>query len=95
MAQEGAADLQTGIDESNINTAHYYLVLVIVWVRYIANWRASEASETLSGVYKFELMQYVYIYIYMYTRNVLCKHKWRASWPSTNISVYRLSFLLQ
>ena len=29
-------------------------------------WRASEASETLSGVYKFELMRYVYIYIYMY-----------------------------
>ena len=27
-------------------------------------WRASEASETLSGVYKFELMRYVYIYIY-------------------------------
>ena len=24
------------------------------------------ASETLSGVYKFELMRYVYIYIYMY-----------------------------
>ena len=30
------------------------------------NWRASEASETLSGVYKFELVRYVYIYIYMY-----------------------------
>ena len=30
------------------------------------NWRASEASETLSGVYKFELMRYVYIYIYIY-----------------------------
>ena len=25
---------------------------------------ASEASETLSGVYKFELMRYVYIYMY-------------------------------
>ena len=24
------------------------------------NWRASEASETLSGVYKFELVQYMY-----------------------------------
>ena len=31
----------------------------------IDNWRASEASETLSGVYKFELMRYVYIYICM------------------------------
>ena len=27
------------------------------------NWRASEASDTLSGVYKFELGRYVYIYI--------------------------------
>ena len=32
----------------------------------ILNWRASEASETLLGVYKFELMRYVYIYIYVY-----------------------------
>ena len=29
-------------------------------------WRASEASETLSGVYKFELVRYIYIYIYIY-----------------------------
>ena len=35
----------------------------------IYNWRASEASETLSGVYKFELVRYVYKYII--TRNVL------------------------
>ena len=35
-------------------------------VRY---WRASEASETLSGVYKFELMWYVYIYnVYVIAR---------------------------
>ena len=27
-------------------------------------WRPSEASETLSGVYKFELVRYVYIYMY-------------------------------
>ena len=31
------------------------------------NWRASEASETLSGVYKFELVRYIYIYIYIYS----------------------------
>ena len=31
------------------------------------NWRASEASETLSVVYKFELMRYIYIYIYLIT----------------------------
>ena len=32
----------------------------------IHNWRASEASETLLGVYKFELVRYVYIYIYVW-----------------------------
>ena len=39
-------------------------------------WRASEASETLSGVYKFELVRYVYIYIYMYggTYAILVAH---------------------
>ena len=39
---------------------------IIVINRELYNWRASEASETLSGVYKFELMRYIYIYIYMY-----------------------------
>ena len=34
----------------------------------VYNWRASEASETLSGVYKFELVRYVYIYICMEVR---------------------------
>ena len=29
-------------------------------------WRASEASETLSAVYKFELVRYIYIYIYVW-----------------------------
>ena len=33
---------------------------------HISSWRASEASETLSGVYKFELVRYVYIYICIY-----------------------------
>ena len=37
-----------------------------VLTEHISSWRASEASETLSGVYKFELVRYVYIYIYMY-----------------------------
>ena len=31
----------------------------------VRNWRASEASETLSGVYKFELVRYVYIHIFI------------------------------
>ena len=35
-------------------------------MQHINNWRASEASETLSGVYKFELVRYIYIYIYIY-----------------------------
>ena len=26
----------------------------------VRNWRAGEASETLSGVYKFELVRYIY-----------------------------------
>ena len=29
------------------------------------NWRASEASETLSGVYKFELVRYIYVWRYV------------------------------
>ena len=41
--------------------------------RAINNWRASEASETLSGVYKFELVRYVYLY-------------WRASEASETLS---------
>ena len=32
-------------------------------ISYGINGRASEASETLSAVYKFELMRYVYIYL--------------------------------
>ena len=32
----------------------------------MTSWRESEASETLSGVYKFELVRYVYIYIYVW-----------------------------
>ena len=28
----------------------------------VRNWRASEASETLSGVYKFELLRYIYVW---------------------------------
>ena len=31
-----------------------------------SNWRASEASETQSGVYKFELVRYIYIYVWRY-----------------------------
>ena len=34
---------------------------MVVSVNYDINWRASETSETLSGVYKFELVRYIYI----------------------------------
>ena len=42
--------------------------------RMMNNWRASEASETLSGVYKFELMRYVYIYMYGGTCAIIVAH---------------------
>ena len=35
-----------------------------------SNWRASEASETLSGVYKFELVRYIYICMEVRIHNV-------------------------
>ena len=35
----------------------------------MANWRA---SETLSGVYKFELVRYMYIYICIYVWRYMC-----------------------
>ena len=44
---------------------------------YCFYWRASEASEaseTLSGVYKFELIWYVYIYIYGGTCAIIVTH---------------------
>ena len=34
------------------------------------NWRASKASETLSGVYKFELVRYIYIYVWRYVCHI-------------------------
>ena len=40
-----------------------YVVVVVVVVGQRYYWRASEASETLSGVYKFELVRYIYIFI--------------------------------
>ena len=35
-------------------------------------WRASESSETLSGVYKFELVRYIYIRICMEVCMYVC-----------------------
>ena len=34
----------------------------------MTSWRVSEASETLSGVHKFELVLYIYIHIYIEVR---------------------------
>ena len=47
---------QNGVHELFMST-----YVVVVGQRYY--WRASEASETLSGVYKFELVRYIYIYL--------------------------------
>ena len=39
-------------------------MVTLYWLKLInTSWRASEASETLSGVYKFEVVQYIYIYM--------------------------------
>ena len=49
-----------------MNTTKKTCAIIILLVKFPPSWRASEASETLSGVYKFELMRYVYIYIFIY-----------------------------
>ena len=36
----------------------------------VYNWRVSKASETLSGVYKFVLVRYVYIYVWRYVCHI-------------------------
>ena len=38
------------------------------------DWRAREASETLSGLYKFELVRYIYIYMYGGTYAIIVAH---------------------
>ena len=37
-----------------------------------SNWRACEASETLSVVYKFELVQYIYVWRYLCHNSSAC-----------------------
>ena len=57
-----------------------YLCSTLIWDKMedydtmdqLCYWRASEASETLSGVYKFELVRYIYIYIYIYVWRYVC-----------------------
>ena len=50
---------------------HYYNVETLKPTSgYRCNWRASKASETLSGVYKFELVWHIYMYGGIYVRNV-------------------------
>ena len=41
---------------------HYSQMLQVTGL----NWQASKASETLSGVYKFELVQCICVYLHMY-----------------------------
>ena len=38
----------------------------------VRNWRASAASETLSGVYKFELVRYIYVWRYVCHNSSAC-----------------------
>ena len=52
---------------TTLESSPKYFVLVI-------GERASEASETLSGVYKFELVRYVYIYMYGGTYAIIVAH---------------------
>ena len=40
-----------------------YIIYTLIIIYIDHYWRA---SETLSGVYKFELVQYIYVYIYIY-----------------------------
>ena len=44
-------------------------------VKYHPSWNTLISTEQRGGVRN----KYIYIYIYIYTRNVLGKHKWRAS----------------
>ena len=53
----------------------YFLLMLLsyqAWCCRHFNWRTSGASETLSWVYKFELVRYVYIYIYIYVWRYVC-----------------------
>ena len=43
----------------------FYLFLILPPKVLICKWRASETSETLSRVYKFELVRYLCIYVYI------------------------------
>ena len=44
----------------------------MVHFAHLCNWRASEASETISGVYKFELVRYVYVWKYVCHNSSAC-----------------------
>ena len=43
-----------------------------LFTEHISSWRASEASETLSGVYKFELVRYIYVWRYVCHNSSAC-----------------------
>ena len=52
------------VKQNKVHELFINMYVVVVGQRYYY-WRASEASETLSGVYKFELVRYIYICIYI------------------------------
>ena len=78
-------DFQSRLDTLNIKTnGHHYHFSLVKSTRYMnviktsgekkssIYWRANEANETLSGVYKFELLQYnVYMWMYV-SHNSAC-----------------------
>ena len=54
------------------------------------NWRASQASETLSGVYKFKLVWYICIYIYILEKKTFKNvKKFRVALKSTETRKYQ------
>ena len=61
-----------------VSDCHHWIYLdLVVKLRSLLflayyNWRASEASETLSGGYKFELVRYICIYMYIYVWKYVC-----------------------
>ena len=42
------------------------VIIIYIYILYITHYIYWRASETLSGVYKFELVQYIYIYVWRY-----------------------------
>ena len=66
LVEDGRADLNIAENVSSLLNLIAYICSLKKnsAAKKLYYWRASEASETLSGVYKFELVQYMCIYMY-------------------------------